>query len=76
MTFMQSFTHFLSPLGKRQAGSGGDAVLIVRIAVWLSAQTTSVLPSVPLRLILFTLCSSVDSNAKCFHHQVMELFRK
>lgn len=74
--FMQSFTHFSSPLGKRQADSGGDAVLIVRIAVWLSAQTTSVLPSVPLRLILFHIVFFGGSNAKCFHHKVMELFGK
>lgn len=43
MKFMQNSAHFLSPLGKSQAGLCGDTVLIARIAVWPSAQITAVL---------------------------------
>lgn len=41
--FMQNSAHFLSPLGRKQAGFCGDTVLIPRIAVWPFAQITAVL---------------------------------
>lgn len=43
MMFMQNSSHFLSPLGRRQAGFCGNTVLIARIAAWPSVQITAVL---------------------------------
>lgn len=42
MTFMQNSVHSIGPLGKKQAGLHGDTFLVVKVAVWSSAQMCTI----------------------------------